>query len=848
MDEQTMKRTKSARGAPRGARAAAKRSEDSEEVEGGALKRIVAAGTVAFSVLTGVEGAIEPARAAGSATEIVQLALDAVEDPDAKAEAPERVKADTSSLEGALKAQVQSRKSTVKEAGKKAAKAAAAPAKSGAPEGAMSPNAKDYKSEIGESLATLDYDAIIKKTDDYFVYRYDRGIDESQIIDLDDEDDSATRGPKGTKKRVAVAKSTTAPSFTLPSFTAPSFDAPSFSIPTFEVPSIEIPAIPGATEPATKKDTSAEDAAKADAAAAKKAEAEAAAARKAEADAATAKKAEADAAAAKKADAEAAKKADAEAAKKAKADAEAAKKAAAEAAKAEAAAKKAESAKKPMAAAPAAGSSDLGFDFGSLSQYMESAPAAPKVDKKAEAAAKKAAEKAAAEAAKKAAEEEKKAAAAAKAAAKAAPKPMAAAPAAGSSDLGFDFGSLSQYMESAPATPKAPKADNASAAAGQKAAEKIAKQQKEAAKKAEAAAKKAEAAAKKAQAQEEAAAARAAAKAEMAAKKAAGKSAEKPTYSKRTVEKKAKPTFTKSARDGKFAPFAGTYKTTVVEKEALPGVPVDFDAIVDAQEAKAEAILAKANDKSGDFLNISGEAGFAIAGTIALVYETEDKKFREQAKNAKMPAPTKTNAPSGESTTEGWFDGVLKKYMNKDGSAPKPKPVAAAPKPVAAAPKPAVPKSDPVKNAKEAQSWMDKWSASKPKPAAAAAPAPAPAAPKPAAPKSDPVKNAKEAQSWMDNWERKVKPTAAAAPTPVAAPPPTPVAAPAPTPVAAAPKPVPTPTVSTTTTRKVTSDNLTAEQRAAAEAWLKKWREDGRPTDETKFDEAKTWLKQHNFD
>ena len=774
-----MKRTKSARGAPRGARAAAKRSEDSEEVEGGALKRIVAAGTVAFSVLAGVEGAIEPARAAGSATEIVQLALDAVdpvEDPDAKAEAPERVKADTSSLEGALKAQVQSRKSTVKEAGKKAAKAAAAPAKSGAPEGAMSPNAKDYKSEIGESLATLDYDAIIKKTDDYFVYRYDRGIDESQIIDLDDEDDSATRGPKGTKKRVAVAKSTTAPSFTLPSFTAPSFDAPSFSIPTFEVPSIEIPAIPGATEPATKKDTSAEDAAKADAAAAKKAEAEAAAARKAEADAATAKKAEADAAAAKKADAEAAKKADAEAAKKAKADAEAAKKAAAEAAKAEAAAKKAESAKKPMAAAPAAGSSDLGFDFGSLSQYMESAPAAPKVDKKAEAAAKKAAKKAAAEAAKKAAEEEKKAAAAAKAAAKAAPKPMAAAPAAGSSDLGFDFGSLSQYMESAPATPKAPKADNASAAAGQKAAEKIAKQQKEAAKKAEAAA-------KKAQAQEEAAAARAAAKAEMAAKKAAGKSAEKPTYSKRTVEKKAKPTFTKSARDGKFAPFAGTYKTTVVEKEALPGVPVDFDAIVDAQEPKAEAILAKANDKSGDFLNISGEAGFAIAGTIALVYETEDKKFREQAKNAKMPAPTKTNAPSGESTTEGWFDAALKKYMNKDGSAPKPKPVAAAPKPVAAAPKPAVPKSDPVKNAKEAQSWMDKWSASKPKPAAAAAP-----------------------------------------------------------------KPVPTPTVSTTTTRTVTSDNLTAEQRAAAEAWLKKWREDGRPTDETKFDEAKTWLKQHNFD
>ena len=41
---------------------------------------------------------------------------------------------------------------------------------------------------------------------------------------------------------------------------------------------------------------------------------------------------------------------------------------------------------------------------------------------------------------------------------------------------------------------------------------------------------------------------------------------------------------------------------------------------------------------------------------------------------------------------------------------------------------------------------------------------------------------------------------------------------------------------------------MAADQRAAAEAWLKKWREDGRPTDETKFDEAKTWLKQHNFD
>jgi len=41
---------------------------------------------------------------------------------------------------------------------------------------------------------------------------------------------------------------------------------------------------------------------------------------------------------------------------------------------------------------------------------------------------------------------------------------------------------------------------------------------------------------------------------------------------------------------------------------------------------------------------------------------------------------------------------------------------------------------------------------------------------------------------------------------------------------------------------------LTADQRAAAEAWIKKWREDGRPTDESKFGEAKVWLKEHNFE
>ena len=66
------------------------------------LQRISAAGVVAFSVLSGVEGAVEPANAAQMATEVVQVAavgdeVDPVEDPDAKAEAPERVKVSTPS-------------------------------------------------------------------------------------------------------------------------------------------------------------------------------------------------------------------------------------------------------------------------------------------------------------------------------------------------------------------------------------------------------------------------------------------------------------------------------------------------------------------------------------------------------------------------------------------------------------------------------------------------------------------------------------------------------------------------------------------------------------------------------
>ena len=66
------------------------------------LKRVSAAGVMAFSVLSGVEGAVEPANAAQMATEVVQVAavgdeVDPVEDPDAKAEAPERVKVSTPS-------------------------------------------------------------------------------------------------------------------------------------------------------------------------------------------------------------------------------------------------------------------------------------------------------------------------------------------------------------------------------------------------------------------------------------------------------------------------------------------------------------------------------------------------------------------------------------------------------------------------------------------------------------------------------------------------------------------------------------------------------------------------------
>jgi hypothetical protein len=57
-----------------------------------------------------------------------------------------------------------------------------------------------------------------------------------------------------------------------------------------------------------------------------------------------------------------------------------------------------------------------------------------------------------------------------------------------------------------------------------------------------------------------------------------------------------------------------------------------------------------------------------------------------------------------------------------------------------------------------------------------------------------------------------------------------------------------TATTATTATKATTSDNLTADQRAAAEEWIKKWRSDGRPTDESRFGDAKKWLKEHNFE
>ena len=61
---------------------------------------------------------------------------------------------------------------------------------------------------------------------------------------------------------------------------------------------------------------------------------------------------------------------------------------------------------------------------------------------------------------------------------------------------------------------------------------------------------------------------------------------------------------------------------------------VDIEALLASQDAKADAILAKANEDSGDFLNLSAEAAVGIAGTIALVYETENQKFEAERKAA----------------------------------------------------------------------------------------------------------------------------------------------------------------------------------------------------------------------
>ena len=80
------------------------------------------------------------------------------------------------------------------------------------------------------------------------------------------------------------------------------------------------------------------------------------------------------------------------------------------------------------------------------------------------------------------------------------------------------------------------------------------------------------------------------------------------------------------------------------KEEKITGETIDIEALLASQDAKADAILAKANEDSGDFLNLSAEAAVGIAGTIALVYETENQKFeaeRKAAMNAtKSPTPT----------------------------------------------------------------------------------------------------------------------------------------------------------------------------------------------------------------
>ena len=678
--------------------------------------------------------------------------------------------------------------------------AKAKPAKAGAE--AASDATKDYKSELGSSLSGLSYDAITDKYDDYYKIR------ERYADDDDSEDPYAGKRFDAPKRTAPAVTARAAPS-------APKFN---FALPSIDLKLPELPAIESGA------DSKAEDAK-----AAKKAEAEA---KKKEAEAeAEAKKKEAEA------EAEAKKKAETEAKKKA--EAEAKKKAEAEAKKAEAA-KKVEPVKIVAAPAMSSASNDLGFDFSSLSKSMESTPSAPKpkTDKEEAKAAKKAAEaakKAEAEAKKKAEAEAKKA----EAAKKVEPVKIVAAPAmsSASNDLGFDFSSLSQYMESTPSAPK-PKTDKEESKAAAQAAAK-AKKEAEAAKK-EAAKKEAETkkAAAKAAAEQ--------AKAERAAAKADKKPFAKPAKPAKREVVKNKPSFTKSKGSTEFKPFAGAYRPVAAEKTSLPGQKVDVNAIIDSQDAKADATLAKANVETGDFLNISPEAGFGIAATLAFVYETENKKFEEKRKaamNAPKSTPSKPVGSGGESTTEGWFSGFLSSLV-KDGAKTT----------VKKATPSAAQKSEPAKNAtqaqqwidkwltsssdpsKDAQKWIDKWSSSRPAAPKAEAPeakaeapkaeapkakAEAPKAEAPKAPKSDPAKNAQEAQAWIDKWSSSVKTTTTTAATT---------------------------TTTTTATKATKSDNLTADQRTAAEEWIKKWRADGRPTDESRFGDAKKWLKEHNFE
>ena len=744
--------------------------------------------------------------------------------------------------------------------------------------------ADDYLTELKTSntIAELDYDALSTAKDN-LKYRYDRGIDESMTIELlNDTADNSRRGSKGTRRREPVQRSAAAPSFSIPSFdafTAPSFEIPNFTAPSFEIPNFDAPKfelpkfespvksavdeseaeIPTVVESVVAGQNAEElrKAKAAEAAAERKAKAaEVAAEREAKAAEAAAER---EAKAAEAAAEREAKAAEAAAEREAKAAEAAARKAADDEARAARdAAREAEKAAKveDKVVASSGASTDLGFDFGSLSQYMESTPSAPKVDKKAEEKARKAEAAAAAAEAKRAAAEAKRLAEEEKRAAKMAPRSSSAD--FSSDDLDFDFGILSQYMTSS---------DTGAASSG--ASEKAAA--KAAAKAAEQQANEAAAEAKRIariQAQEAADAKRAAVKAELAAKKNAAKSGVRPTYKKQTVAK-VKPEYTKGNAFTPFTPFAGVSRLTAVQRAPLPGIDVNVDAIIDGQEAKAEATLARANEDAGDFLNLQSSAAFGVAATLGLIAETRSKEMREKQEQTARNATSKSGFVSqagsgGASTTEGWFDKALAKYMDPEVAAkvtamptisinnsgydisksprkkvannkPASKFVEGTPakvttkvtesaEPAKPAAKSAVTKSDPVKNASQAQSWIDKWTS---KPAA-----PAATASKPVVAKSDPVKNAAEAQNWISKWTSSTKSTVASSSK-------------SDTTVANSSS-----TVTTTTVKKasfVSSDSLSPEQRAAAEQWIKKWREDGRPTDETKFDDAKKWLNSRTY-